>query len=469
MAYNLVRSNGSDVIVVHENNIDNYDTSLQYVGRFSKNYGLSMAQNTLRLLENFASNVAPENNPALGNGTPLNGQLWYDSGNVVMRYRKNGSWVSLVDIQTLNAGNFSASRWNDPLTLRLDSNNGHASGQVQFDGSEGTVDLQLLLNDEIPSNAASASKLKDSVSISLTGGVTGTTTFDGSSNVSISTTVSLSGTNGITISGNTISLESDITDEIDKISTIEGWGDHSQEGYAKFGTTNTTVRNNQELDARYSTSDTVTRVRGTTNGTFRSGDITLAGGGDVTITQDQGTITISATSSEGGPTYSAGVGISINASNSISVTNIASGSSSSGALRYNGTSRSDGRLYGGTAAPNSTTRLNYDGYLYATRFYTPSSIELKDITEIVDHEKSLSIVDSIGEYGTHIGYYKDDKTKSSTRWLIAEQVAKFSPEAVGYDGDKVISINYDQLIPDLYSSIHLLNKKIQELEKKVNK
>jgi hypothetical protein len=54
----------------------------------------------------------------------------------------------------------------------------------------------------------------------------------------------------------------------------------------------------------------------------------------------------------------------LTANRTIALLNIAAGSSSSGALFYNGTGRSAGRLYGGTTNPVSTTRLNYDGNLH---------------------------------------------------------------------------------------------------------
>jgi len=54
---------------------------------------------------------------------------------------------------------------------------------------------------------------------------------------------------------------------------------------------------------------------------------------------------------------------------SFGMISIASGSATVGALRYNGTTRINGMLYGGTTSPVSTNRLNYDGYLYATQLY----------------------------------------------------------------------------------------------------
>jgi hypothetical protein len=49
------------------------------------------------------------------------------------------------------------------------------------------------------------------------------------------------------------------------------------------------------------------------------------------------------------------------------------GDAGAGALRYAGTTRTTGQLYGGTTAPTSTTRLNYDGNFYATQFFGPLS------------------------------------------------------------------------------------------------
>ena len=52
----------------------------------------------------------------------------------------------------------------------------------------------------------------------------------------------------------------------------------------------------------------------------------------------------------------------------LSLENIAAGSALQGTVFYNGTVQSAGRFDGGTAVPSSTTRLNYNGHLYATKF-----------------------------------------------------------------------------------------------------
>ena len=49
------------------------------------------------------------------------------------------------------------------------------------------------------------------------------------------------------------------------------------------------------------------------------------------------------------------------------------GTTTNSFIRYGGTTKASGTLYGGTSAPTNATRLNYDGYLYATRFYGDGS------------------------------------------------------------------------------------------------
>lgn len=71
--------------------INNYDTSLDFVGSGYNNYGISIAQNFLKLLENFSSPYAPSN--------PIEGQLWYDTSNPDKKIIK------------VNNGTLTGTRW----------------------------------------------------------------------------------------------------------------------------------------------------------------------------------------------------------------------------------------------------------------------------------------------------------------------------------------------------------------------
>lgn len=52
---------------------------------------------------------------------------------------------------------------------------------------------------------------------------------------------------------------------------------------------------------------------------------------------------------------------------------VTAGSASASFVEYNGTTKTAGQFDGGTVDPSSTTRLNYDGYLYATKFFGDGS------------------------------------------------------------------------------------------------
>jgi len=87
MPYILNNTDGSLTVTVPDSTVDTNSFSLAIVGRSVSNYGQYFAQNTIRHLENFASETRPSPN------TTLIGQLWYDKKEKVMRVWDGDVWT----------------------------------------------------------------------------------------------------------------------------------------------------------------------------------------------------------------------------------------------------------------------------------------------------------------------------------------------------------------------------------------
>lgn len=127
-----------------------------------------------------------------------------------------------------------------------------------------------------------------------------------------------------------------------------------------------------------------------------SGDVNITGNFRVNGTPLTGTGTVTSVSAGNGMSFttitgSGSVTLGIPSTLTSSTTNSVSGtthshaittqlpsSSTAGVMLHSG-SKTSGGFYGGATAPTNTTRTNYDGYLYATRFYGDGS-QLTGIT-----------------------------------------------------------------------------------------
>ncbi len=143
------------------------------------------------------------------------------------------------------------------------------------------------------------------------------------------------------------------------------------------------------------------------------------------------------------------------------VTTVLPSNTSSGIMKASG-SKTSGGFYGGTTAPTNTTRLNYDGYLYATRFYgdgsgltslsasaLPSSIDATKIADgTVDNTEfqylngvTSSIQTQLNSKQASLGYTAENS---------ANKVTSFSsPTDTQYPSAKLVS---DQLGTKMSSS-----------------
>ena len=77
MPFYINHSDSTSLVTVEDGTINNTATNLTLVGKNFPTYGQYLNQNLITLLENSASGAAP--NP------PLNGQLWYDSTNKMLK------------------------------------------------------------------------------------------------------------------------------------------------------------------------------------------------------------------------------------------------------------------------------------------------------------------------------------------------------------------------------------------------
>lgn len=87
MSYTITRTNGTTLGTIADGTFDNSKTSLTLVGRNYSNYGQIMTNNLVRLLENSSYSIPPSN--------PLSGQLWFDSGNNLLKVRAGNDWKNV--------------------------------------------------------------------------------------------------------------------------------------------------------------------------------------------------------------------------------------------------------------------------------------------------------------------------------------------------------------------------------------
>jgi hypothetical protein len=121
-----------------------------------------------------------------------------------------------------------------------------------------------------------------------------------------------------------------------------------------------------------------------------------------------------AVSGAAGTTYTAGTGLTLSGS-AFSITDVAAGSAVVGTIRYNGTTAAAGRFYGGATAPSNTTRLNYDGALYATQLFDGG-------VRVVNQNRNLIAGDGItggGDLSANRTFAVDGTVVRTTRSLSA--------------------------------------------------
>lgn len=127
MAYTITKTNGLNPIVIPDGTI-NTSTSVSLVGKNYPNYGAILDQNFLRLLENSANSSAPS--------SPLTGELWWDSGNTVLKVYTGSQWKNVGSTTTGATAPSSATSNVGDLWWKTGGDTGQLYG---FDGGSYTL------------------------------------------------------------------------------------------------------------------------------------------------------------------------------------------------------------------------------------------------------------------------------------------------------------------------------------------
>ena len=119
MSYIINKSDGSTLVEVADGDLNSKATSLTLIGKNSSNFGESMNENFVKLLENFANVQSPDTN---NDSNALTGQLWFDTSLNSLKIYTGTEWktvgsAALSDTQpgTLRSGDL----WYDTLSRQL--------------------------------------------------------------------------------------------------------------------------------------------------------------------------------------------------------------------------------------------------------------------------------------------------------------------------------------------------------------
>jgi hypothetical protein len=118
MSYYITKSNGDALVTIEDGTVNTTVTDLVLFGKNYPTYGISLNQNFVKLLENFANIDEPP--------IPLFGQLWYNSNNKSLNVYREGSttdlWKKLANVSESSeepSENIQGDFWWDTSTGQL--------------------------------------------------------------------------------------------------------------------------------------------------------------------------------------------------------------------------------------------------------------------------------------------------------------------------------------------------------------
>lgn len=115
MSYSITTTAGVTLARITDGTVNNTVTSLTLVGKNYAGYGLFLNENYVKLLENFANASEPA-------GGLLEGQLWYDSTNKLIKLRRNAVWKALTSGTSSSSApvdNYIGDLWWDTISSQL--------------------------------------------------------------------------------------------------------------------------------------------------------------------------------------------------------------------------------------------------------------------------------------------------------------------------------------------------------------
>ena len=94
MTFYVNYTNGANLTAISDGTINTTSTSITLIGKNFPTYGQLLNQDLVGMLENFSNTASPNN--------PLIGQIWYDSGNNLLKFYRGGTttpyWQTVTNL-----------------------------------------------------------------------------------------------------------------------------------------------------------------------------------------------------------------------------------------------------------------------------------------------------------------------------------------------------------------------------------
>jgi len=120
MAYNITLTNGQNLVTIEDGTADSSYSSLTLFGKNFAGYGPLLNENAVHQLENFSFNSPPV--------SPLQGQLWWDSANKLMKVFNSSTWKVIsgpTSATTAPGSTITGDLWWDNSNQQLNIFNGN--------------------------------------------------------------------------------------------------------------------------------------------------------------------------------------------------------------------------------------------------------------------------------------------------------------------------------------------------------